>query len=231
MKTFVIGDIHGRIEALCQVLKASNFNKEDDKLIVLGDIVDGGANTKEVIEELLTIQNKIICIGNHDLWFMEWLHTRETKPLWYNQGGVHTYYSYGCDVKNVPESHKRMFSNAKPYYLEDGKLFLHGGFVPNQPLQPHTKGAVNDLERIVWDRTLIDYAKINVIEGYDEVYVGHTSTQFYGSDKPVRFNNLYMMDCGAGWSGRLAIMDIDSKVFWLSDQQTPNVGEEDSDSL
>ena len=40
-RTFTIGDLHGRVEALKEVLQKSNFDYEHDTLIVLGDIVDG----------------------------------------------------------------------------------------------------------------------------------------------------------------------------------------------
>ena len=56
MKTFVIGDIHGRFKALKEVLKNSKFDYINDKLIVLGDIVDGGIRTYDVVEELLKIK-------------------------------------------------------------------------------------------------------------------------------------------------------------------------------
>ena len=66
MSRFTVGDIHGRYEALIEVLKASKFNYLEDKLILLGDICDGGYNTYEVVEELLKIKNLVFCLGNHD---------------------------------------------------------------------------------------------------------------------------------------------------------------------
>ena len=57
-RTFVLGDCHGRFEALKQVLALSSFDYEEDKLIVLGDIVDGVPRTYEVGEELLKIKQK-----------------------------------------------------------------------------------------------------------------------------------------------------------------------------
>ncbi len=62
MRRFVLGDVHGRILALKEVLKKSKFDYKKDKLIILGDVVDGGYNTYMVIEELLKIKNKILTI-------------------------------------------------------------------------------------------------------------------------------------------------------------------------
>lgn len=72
-KRFAIGDIHGRYNALLEVLKKSKFNYQEDELIVLGDVSDGGYNTYEVIEELLKIKNLIFIMGNHDEWFLNHL--------------------------------------------------------------------------------------------------------------------------------------------------------------
>jgi len=49
MKTFVIGDIHGAYKALIQCLKRSKFDYDRDRLICLGDVVDGYPETKECI--------------------------------------------------------------------------------------------------------------------------------------------------------------------------------------
>ena len=39
--------------------------------------------------------------------------------------------------------------------------------------------------------------------------------------EPITFNNLTMMDTGAGWNGTLSIMNVESKEFWISKIQKP----------
>ncbi len=63
MKTFVLGDPHGALKAIKQVLKKSKFDYEEDKLICLGDIADGFSETPEALEELLKIKNLIFFNG------------------------------------------------------------------------------------------------------------------------------------------------------------------------
>lgn len=81
-KKFVIGDIHGRYNALKEVLKKSKFNCKKDKLIILGDIVDGGYNSYMVVGELLKIKNKVFIMGNHDEWFMNHIKTGWAGDIW-----------------------------------------------------------------------------------------------------------------------------------------------------
>lgn len=51
---------------------------------------------------------------------------------------------------------------------------------------------------------------------------GHTTTEFYHTLNPIHVCNLWDIDTGAGWSGKLTIMDMDTKKYWQSDL-TPNL--------
>ena len=68
MRTLVIGDIHGGLRALHQILERAKVSL-NDKLIFLGDYVDGWSQSPEVIDLLISMKetHNIICIrGNHD---------------------------------------------------------------------------------------------------------------------------------------------------------------------
>jgi serine/threonine protein phosphatase 1 len=218
MRKFVLGDIHGRIEALLQVLVLAKFDYENDKLILLGDIVDGGYNTYEVVEELLKIKNLVFVIGNHDEWYMDHIRSGWSGDIWLSQGGKNTiasYKKYNYDYGNMPVTHQEFFNKGVYYHIEDNKLFVHGGYDPKYPIEKQTK------EVLTWDRQLIERCRNGLkIKIYDRVFVGHTTTQSYDWDAtPLRFGKLIMMDTGAGWNGRLAMMDIDNEKVFLSNWQ------------
>lgn len=234
MKTFVIGDIHGQFKALKNVLKKSKFNYNNDKLIVLGDIVDGGPRTYEVVEELLKIKNIVYIIGNHDEWFMNHIKSGWTEEIWLQQGGVNTLKSYGAKVVegknmsedslvntkklNIPVTHQEFFNRGIYYYMQDDILFVHGGINP-KILKIESQSKFD----LVWDRDLIFYAKEHKIENYKHIFVGHTTTQYIANDLlqddiyvPLTLHNLTMMDTGAGFSRRLSIMNIHTRKYWQS---------------
>ncbi len=230
IKRFVIGDIHGQYTALKEVLKLSKFNYKKDKLIVLGDVVDGGKRTKDCIEELLKIKNLVYIIGNHDQWFMQHLSNGFDEEIWLQQGGANTLRSYGAIVKeadfvsrrswivttdmNVPVTHQDFFNRGVYYHKEEDMIFVHGGFDPLTPIEEQQHNY------ILWDRELIVYAQVvGPIKGYKKVFIGHTTTQRWSDCLPVRFNNLILMDTGAGWNGKLTIMNIDTEKFWSSKRQ------------
>ncbi len=218
IRNIVIGDVHGQFKALKQVLQRCKFDYQEDKLIVLGDVVDGGYQTKQCVDELLKIKNLVYIWGNHDVWFMDWVKRGFELPIWYHQGGKNTILSYGNDYKKVPKEHAGMFETAHAFYIQDKMLFVHGGFNPEEPIESQP------IDDLVWDRSLINYAKRHQIEGYKHVFIGHTTTQFMGKyieiediTKPVTLNNLTMMDTGAGWKGKLSAMDIQTREVWQSD--------------
>lgn len=233
MRRLVIGDIHGRIDALRQVLKKSGFDYTTDKLIVLGDIVDGGYDTYQVVEELLKIDNLVFVLGNHDEFFMNHIRSGWAAEVWLGQGGRNTLESYihrdqplisDDDGKLIPVTHQDFFNRAVLYHIEDNMLFVHGGFDPKKGVEK------TDRQLLLWDRSLINLARFKSIPRYKKIFVGHTTTQTFAGDakiknvrQPLKFNNLIMMDTGAGWTGALSIMNIDTEEFWVSDMQEPAV--------
>jgi serine/threonine protein phosphatase 1 len=211
MTNYVIADIHGNYDGFKEILKLVDYDMKSgmDSLIILGDIVDGGRKARQCINLALSIPNMTFCQGNHDEWSLQWMKGGPELPVWVHQGGYATMESYGYDRKKVPASHIHMLENAPYYLIKDDMIFVHGGFNPLVPIQNNKK------EFLVWDRTLIKYAKENTIKGYSKVFIGHTSTQLYGlKTDPLFFHNLIMCDTGGGWNGKLSIIDIDTLKYW-----------------
>lgn len=108
MRTFVIGDIHGGLRALEQVLNRAEVTTQDT-LIFLGDYVDGWSQSAEVIDFLIEFkktQNCIFIRGNHDQLALDWLENRHEdfdEEMWYKHGGRATVEGYS---KISPERKK-----------------------------------------------------------------------------------------------------------------------------
>jgi serine/threonine protein phosphatase 1 len=225
MREFVIGDIHGAHKALVECLERSSFDVAGDRLFILGDVCDGWSEVPETIEMLLTIKNRIVIRGNHDEWTREWIHTGRKPFTWIAQGGAATLAGYSDDSRRVPQSHKD-FLDSGCYFYEDvslegrSRLFVHGGMSWTRPLSEQKE------THLCWDRQLIHEAYIRSLDkkatcflsDYDEIYVGHTPTQLFKIELPVQLCNVWALDTGAGWNGKLSIMDLQTKQFWQSDK-------------
>ena len=216
-KIFVLGDIHGGYKSLIQCFERSGFDYENDDLIVLGDVCDGWTETRECVDELLKVKNLIYILGNHDKWSYNWAKNNEREHLWISQGGWNTLRSY--DFK-MPEEHIKFFEQAY-LWIEDKErdiLFVHGG------IDPQTRVDKQPEDVILWDRNLIHSAwhrknkKDYALTPYKEVFIGHTTTLSYGTDKPIHACNIWDLDTGCGWHGKLTIMNLDTREYWQSDK-------------
>ncbi|PIU39893.1 MAG: hypothetical protein COT00_04570 [Candidatus Omnitrophica bacterium CG07_land_8_20_14_0_80_50_8] len=218
MKRFVIGDIHGAHKALLQCFERSGFDRDRDLLISLGDVCDGWPQVNQSIEELLRVKHLKVILGNHDQWTLKWMTDGWKEELWLSQGGAATMESYRRDPKLVPESHKHLLQEAALFIELDNKLFVHGGINPGLTLDKQNP------EILLWDRDLLNKA-VKICKKtpdhrygkWENIFVGHTATEYYRTFEPIHACNVWAMDTGAGWSGKLTIMDMDSTQYWQSD--------------
>ncbi|WP_428224175.1 metallophosphoesterase family protein [Flavobacterium sp.] len=228
MRNLVIGDIHGGYKALIQVVEKARIQLTD-KLIFLGDYVDGWSESVEVLDFLIALNNKIDCVflrGNHDELLLHWLQTKHDNLMWLDHGGYSTVNAYEKVSLSVKEKHIAFLLNLKNYHLdEQGRLFVHAGFT-------NMKGVTHEHypRFLYWDRTLWEtvlgldpnLATDSVVypkrlKNYSEIYIGHTSVTQVGETTPMNRANVWNLDTGAAYHGRLTIMDIDTKQFWQSE--------------
>lgn len=228
MRRFVIGDIHGAYKALVQVFARCEFSLEKDLLICLGDVCDGWPEVRECLDLLMQVKNLKYVWGNHDEWAHEWMRTYYFNPDWWYQGGTATVQSFGeiSDDIDAMRPYREFFYNAVYWHhIHDEKspdtVFVHGGFDWNYRIEEHQKDY-----HFTWNRRLIGRAMQNQIIAdkqklvpknvtkHSRVFLGHTSLR---ADVPGKFCEVWNMDTGAGWSGTLSIMDIDTEEYWTSD--------------
>ena len=96
--TYVFADIHGESEIL---KKAISIIPKDSKKIFLGDYIDRGPNSKEVIDVLMSLENSIFLLGNHEDILLEILNNKvsnETLLMWLTFGGYETLDSYNIPI-------------------------------------------------------------------------------------------------------------------------------------
>jgi len=213
MRKFVIGDIHGGYRALMQCIERSGFDAEKDMLISLGDVVDGWSETNKCIDYLITLKNHIAVRGNHDDWALGWMTLGQSPSIWVCQGGRATIDSYKNDCGySIPDSHIKYLRGTTYYYINDNVLFVHAGFNYDIPFDNNRE------HNFLWDRKLFYDARTlkGQYGGFKEIFIGHSQTTGF-SVEPIKFGNVWMLDQGAGWDGKLSIMDVDTHEFWQSD--------------
>jgi hypothetical protein len=131
MRTLAIGDVHGSLAALETLASALCLNK-DDTLVMLGDYVDRGPDSRGVVEYLLALRgrvNLVALLGNHEIAMMDSRRDRKMLAQWVALfGGEATLASYGAtSLAEVPRGPWEFFKSCRPYYETDTDFFVHAG--------------------------------------------------------------------------------------------------------
>jgi serine/threonine protein phosphatase 1 len=147
-------------------------------VVTLGDYVDRGPNSRQIIEKLMGGWDdegcRLICLkGNHEE--IMWLTCRRIVPdcdWWLTNGGGATLISYGqnigdeADVTVVPDEHLRWIERLPLMHIDKHRVFVHAGVDPNLSLDNQ------DPHDVIWkiydDRDQGGHAKRHVVHGHHQ---------------------------------------------------------------
>lgn len=226
-RTLVIGDIHGGLRALRQILERANVTV-NDRLIFLGDYVDGWSESPQVLDFLMELGQEYDCIfmrGNHDDLLREWLGGKDNE-LWFQHGGEVTIKAYATLSEATKKRHIAFLESLNNYHLDaQNRLFVHAGFTSLHGVTGEHFPRLLFWERTLWETALAldpnmkkgDLSYPKRFELYDEIFIGHTPVTRIGQTIPVQRANIWNVDTGAAFLGPLSVLDIDTKEFWQSD--------------
>ena len=196
MKIFVTGDIHGQIYKLRGLIDKLCID-DGDLLVFVGDYIDRGEYSFEVIEYLISLDKKYDCIflkGNHEDMFMDFM-SGINEGLFVQNGGYATIQSYennGYDIhqhtnyleRHLPVEHINFYQDLKNYYETEDYIFVHAGLLPKDiPLDQQP------IDILLWER----YDFINSDFGWGKkVIFGHTPNK-----EILNMHNKICIDTGA----------------------------------
>lgn len=143
--TYVIGDVHGCLTSLERLL-AKIAPRSEDEVVFVGDYIDRGPQSREVVDRLLGLPYRcIFLLGNHERMLLDFL-AGDDEDLYMENGGRATLESYGGDVHDIPAAHLAFFQRLRPMYETPEYLFVHAGIRPLVPL------AEQSLQDLIWIR-------------------------------------------------------------------------------
>jgi serine/threonine protein phosphatase 1 len=227
-RTLVIGDIHGGYKAVLQLMERAAVTTAD-KLIFLGDYVDGWGQSPEVINFLINLKNTHNCIfirGNHDDLLLDWLKTGNYSEEWFIHGGRITCDTYNAMSEEKKQIHIAFIESLQDYFIDDeNRLFVHAGFSSLNGVKHEYFTRMFFWDRTLWETALsmdkslkeADPFYPKRLKLYKEIFIGHTPVTRIGQTTPVNMANVWNVDTGAAFKGPVTIMDADTKEFWQSD--------------
>ncbi|MCP4182721.1 MAG: serine/threonine protein phosphatase [Hyphomicrobiales bacterium] len=226
---YAIGDVHGCYDLLLD-LENLIINDADgvigSKLIImLGDYVDRGLRSREVIDHLIARPpsgfERICLAGNHEQMMSDFYNNPWGVWPWLEYGGDDTLASYGIfeihNLKNrnlelalkscIPEGHVEFIDRLPSLLATPDFVFVHAGLRPNIPLSQQ-----NDAD-LLWIRgdfmnsesLKIASSKEFALEQNVRIVHGHIP-----NDEPVVSNTRICVDTGAYMSGELTALKIKS---------------------
>ena len=211
-RTIAIGDIHGCLTSL-KTLLAELELRRDDTVVILGDAIDRGPNSRGVLEELLALGEQcqlIPILGNHEQMLLQAVENRLPLQDWLIHGGAETLDSYSQDaaLSEVPEEHISFISSWGDYYETTYHFFAHGNYLHSQPL-----------EKQPWDemrwRSLKYFMPKPHVSGKIAV-VGHTSNKL---GRTVNMGHLVCIDTYCHGGGWLTALDAERRHLWQSNEE------------
>ncbi len=187
-------------EPLVELFKILPVEKWD-KVIFLGDYIDRGPQSKEVIEFLKTLKKNydvVLLKGNHEDMLLRCVENGDCFP-WERNGCAATISNYD-GVENIKKE-LDFFKSLKPYHEEGKYLFVHGGVKPGIPLEDQQEFDM------IWIRDEFIYSE-NPLPGKIVVF-GHTPFK-----EVLIMEDKIGIDTGCVYGNKLSAIRLDDmKVF------------------
>ncbi len=230
-RVYAVGDVHGAAPALARLLDriredAGGAAGMRRVLVLLGDYVDRGLESRRVIDLLLDdpapgFETRFLR-GNHDAWLLAFLDDPALGLDWLDAGGQATLLSYGVTAppgprtparmrwlrdelaRLLPARHRAFLEALLPYHIEGGYAFVHAGVRAGVSMERQREAD------LLWIREEF----LNASDDHGRVVVhGHTVV----GEPEVRPNRIGI-DTGAYASGRLTclVLEGESRRFLAS---------------
>lgn len=233
-RVYAIGDVHGCLDLLlnleAQIIKDAANEKGPKLIVMLGDYVDRGPQSRQTIDHLLAPPpegfERICLAGNHEQMMIAFLENPKNATAWLETGGRQALASYGLSptiyarpkfnikklkyalASHIPLGHLRFLMDLPSLLVMPGFIFVHAGVRPKIPLHEQTD------RDLLWIRNDFLGADVSDIIAGEyaspkrpcRVIHGHTPVKL-----PVLTNARIGIDTGACLTGNLTALKITAK--------------------
>ncbi len=213
MRTLAIGDVHGCNTALAHLLREVK-PLSSDRVVFIGDYIDGGPGSRQVIDFLLGLKktcSPVFLRGNHEVMILDARDDPLKSNLWRSYGGQETLFSYGSNysqewVSAIPDLHWAFLERTVRFFETDRHIFVHACLDPDLDLVDQPDWL------IFWEF----FDRLRPHKSGKRIICGHTP-QRSGVVNDVGF--AVCIDTGPASGGWLTCLDVDSGRSWQANQK------------
>ena len=202
-RTFVIGDIHGCYSEFIALLEKISGDFQTDRLILLGDTIDRGPRSRDVVRKLIELQHAfgprqiILLRGNHEQMAIDYF--RNGDRLWDYNGNEATIASFK-DSQDDVRHYLDIFLSWPLLYQDEYTIYVHAGINPRVSLDRQ------EAEDLLFIREAFFRSRLKMPK---TVVFGHTPTLFLtGRDRPIVLPDRIDIDTGCVYGGSLTGIQI-----------------------
>ncbi len=132
-RLFAVGDIHGCFDSFRALLEQKIKIRKTDKIVILGDFIDRGPQSKDVVDFIIDLQyqgfNILPLMGNHEAMLLESGISHHHSARWTQNGGYETLKSFGISsIHKIESKYIDFFNGLSYHFAHEGYLFVHAGF-------------------------------------------------------------------------------------------------------
>jgi serine/threonine protein phosphatase 1 len=213
-RLFAIGDIHGSSIALAKLIEVIDPQPEDT-IVVLGDFIDCGPDSKGALDQLITLASRchlVALLGNHEEMLLNALDSRSEYNSWFKLGGQQTLRSYSPALRPgpevIPDEHVRFIRGFRPYLETPDFIFVHASYDPDRPMAHQTDRTLR-WESVTPER-MVPHVSGKV------VIAGHTRQK---SGQVLDLGFFKVLDTDAFGGGFLTVMEFHTGEIIQANQQ------------
>lgn len=206
-RDFVVGDIHGSIDLLFKHLNSIGFDYEKDRLFSVGDLVNRGNKSFDMVLLAADVDWFYPVLGNHEIMLILYYLYGYYKDELKKRNGQWFLNSQKNFQKGIYEILIELPMAIELEYPEKNIGIVHSGVPYNnwkileRPITTFTDKVV---DLTLWDRDRYYRINTDYITGIDYVFVGHTIVS-----TPVQLENMFFIDTGACYSGIMTTINIE----------------------
>ncbi len=199
-RDFFVGDIHGRFDLVEAAMKTVNFDPHADRIIAVGDLVDRGPYSDQVLDWLARPYFFSV-LGNHETSWLHYLQENNPAP----RHGFANEYQWFYAMRATDKRTLKQALEQLPFAITVGNV---GVCHANTPRGMSWQKIIEELsdpdivEVITWDY-VEDYSDVRPIEGIEYAIHGHTIFP-----QPTKIGQHLYIDTGAFFSNRLTFATL-----------------------